>query len=118
MELATNSNAQTEPTTFVAPTKAEDFPSGETRIEHTYENGNKVVFLLLSNGQVATIREGNGHDVELATAESNGDKAGYLTALTASCVKIAGKAVNMFELKERKMKDYLAVQSVFAELNF
>ena len=105
METIINNQDSNNETKFKAPTSKEDFPQGETRIEHTYDNGNKVVFVLLSNGQVATIREGNGEDVELATMESNGDKQSYLTAVTASCVKVDGKPVNMFGLKERKMKD-------------
>lgn len=103
---------------FEPPTKKEDFPEGQNRIEHTYDNGNKVVFLLLTNGQVARIREGLGSDVEAATMESDGDKASYLTAMMASTVSIDGRGVNMFELKARKMKDYMAIQTAFAELNF
>lgn len=105
-------------TKFKAPVSKEDFPQDQKKIEHTYENGNKVVFLLLSNGSVACIREGSGEDVETATMESNGDRASYLTALTASCVKVDGKYVNMYELKKNKMKDYLAIQTEFAGLNF
>lgn len=104
--------------TFETPKTKEDFLPNEFRREHVYDNGNKVIFLLLSNGSVATVREGTGKDVEAATLESNGSKEKYLTALTASCVKVDGKAVNMFELSERKMKDYLAIQSAFADINF
>lgn len=109
---------ETSPAKFAPPTKAEDFAPGVDKIEHTYDNGNKVVWVLLSNGKVARIREGKGNDVEQATMESEGNKAGYLTALTASCVTIEGRNVNMFELKEEKMKDYLKIQSEFATLNF
>ena len=90
----------------------------ETKIEHTYENGKKVVFLLLSSGKVAVIREGKGSDVEAAAMQSEGNKGAYLTAMTAACVKVDGKQVNMFELKEESMKDFLAIQGAFAELNF
>lgn len=115
METITNT---TEDQKFVAPTKAEDFPQGTTEISHTYENGHKVVFLLLSNGKVARIREGKGSDVEKATMEAGGDQTAYLTAMMAATVAIDGKAVNMFELREGKMKDFLSIQSAFAELNF
>lgn len=102
---------------FQAPKTAEDF-NGQSKIEHTYPNGNKVVFLLLGSGKIAKVREGSGRECEAATMESNGDRAKYLTALMASVVSLDEKAVNMFELADLKMKDYMAVQSAFAELNF
>lgn len=103
---------------FKAPEKPEDFPTGETVIKHTYENGSNVAFVLLKGGQIARIREGKGTDVEKATMEADGDKSKYLTSLMAATVSIEGKAPNMFELGERSMKDYMAIQSVFAEINF
>lgn len=103
---------------FEAPKTKNDFPLGITKIEHTYDNGNKVIFLLLSTGQVARIREGLGSDVEKASIESNGDRAGYLSSMMASTVTIDEKPVNMFELKAAKMKDYLNIQASFADLNF
>jgi hypothetical protein len=105
-------------TDFVAPKSKEDFSEGSTKIEHTYDNGSKVVFLLLTNGKVARIREGLGSDVEKASMESNGDRSAYLSSMMASTVTIDEKVVNMFELKAAKMKDYLNIQASFADLNF
>lgn len=103
---------------FTAPKTKEDFPEGKTQFEHVYPNGNKVIFLLLDNGQVATIRQGKGRDVEMATLESDGNRNKYMSALTASCVKIGERQMNMHELADVAMKDYLAIQTAFAELNF
>lgn len=111
-------NQAQEKIEFKAPATKADFPDGQTKIEHIYDNGNKVVFLLLSNGSVATIREGIGEDVEKATMEAGGDRAKWMTAAMASCVKINGKGVNMFELAKIKFKDFTALQAEFTELNF
>ncbi len=117
--METNNNNQVvEKNEFVTPTKPEDFKSGETKIVHTYDNGNTVAFLLLKDGRIAKIREGKGSDVEKATVESNGNQAKYLTAMMAATVTIDGKVPNMYELGETKMKDYMDIQTAFAEINF
>lgn len=104
---------------FVAPQTKADFPEGVTKIEHTYENGNAVVWLLLKNGSVARIREGSGEDVEKAELECGESKEKYMSSMMASTVTIDGKNVNMYELpKKLKMKDYLTIKSEFANLNF
>lgn len=113
-----NENEAIQPAQFTTPKSKNDFPQGEKKIEHTYENGSKVVFLLLSNGKIARVREGLGSDVEKASMESNGDRAAYLSSMMASTVTIDEHAVNMFDLKAMKMKDYLNIQAEFADLNF
>lgn len=107
------------PKDFKVPQTKEDFPLGETKIQHTYENDNTVVFLLLKNGSIARIREGSGTDVERAEVECGEDKNKYMASLMAATVTIDGKNVNMHELPEKlKMKDYLMIKSEFANLNF
>jgi hypothetical protein len=103
---------------FTAPTTAQDFPEGKETIKHTYENGNAVVFVILSDNRIAKIREGIGEDVERATMESQGNQSKYLSSMMAATVTIDGKGVNMYDLAQRKMKDYLRIQSAFADLNF
>lgn len=103
---------------FEAPTCAADFPQGETVIKHTYENGNQVAFVLLKDGRIAKVREGKGSDVEKATMEAGGNQAKYLSAMMAATVTIGNRAPNMFEISEESMKDYMAIQTVFAEINF
>ncbi|MCG2614896.1 hypothetical protein LZZ85_11410 [Terrimonas sp. NA20] len=102
---------------FVAPTKAEDF-NGEKTIEHTYPNGSKVIFVLLKKDRIARIREGKGSDVEKANMEAGGDQAKYMTAMMAATVTIDGENVNMFELREGPMSDFISIQTSFAMLNF
>lgn len=102
---------------FKAPANAADF-NGQTEFRHTYENGNNVIFLLLSDGRVCVVREGLGEDVEKATMEANGDKSKWMPALTASCIKINGRGINMFELLKMKAKDYTNIQAAVTELNF
>lgn len=106
------------PAPFVAPKTKADFPQGQTKIEHEYENGNKVVFLLLSNESVAKIREGLGEDCERASMESNGDRTAYMSSLMSAVLTVDEKKVNMFDLKKYKAKDYLNIQASFADLNF
>jgi hypothetical protein len=102
---------------FVTPKSKEDF-NGQTEILHTYDNGSKVKFLLLTCGKVATIREGKGKDVERATMESEGDRTKYLSSMMATTTKIDGKDVSMYDLAELSMKDYMNIQVAFSELNF
>lgn len=103
---------------FTTPATPQDFPAGSDTIKHTYENGNSVVFVLLSDSRIAKIREGIGEDVERATMESQGNQSKYLSSMMAATVTIDGKGVNMYDLAQRKMKDYLKIQSAFADLNF
>lgn len=103
---------------FSAPTKKEDFASGETQIKHTNEKGETMIFVLLSDGGVAKIREGKGTDVEKASIESNGDQSKYMSSMIASCLTVDGKKLNMFDLAAMKMKDYMKIQVAFAEINF
>jgi hypothetical protein len=113
------SNQPQDAKAFVAPTKPEDFPQGETRIEHTYENGNKVVFLLLTSGKIARIREGSGRDAEVAEVEAGADHHKVIASMISATVTIDGKSYNMFEFSEKlKLKDYLNIKKEFAELNF
>jgi hypothetical protein len=147
VETINNNQDSSNETKFKAPTSKEDFvvkkiikktvpdPSDAdpeavkeveeeveekvTRLEHTYENGNTVIWLLLKNGSIARIREGSGEDVEKAELECGEDKHKYMSSMMSSTVTIDGKAVNMFELpKQLKMKDYLMVKSEFVNLNF
>lgn len=118
MTTETQTTELVEQAPFKAPVSKEDFPQGETKIEHTYDNGNKVVFLLLSNGSIAVVREGTGADVEAAEFEAGTDKNSYKAALMSKMLKIDGKGVNMFELKNLKAKDYLNIQVAFVDLNF
>jgi hypothetical protein len=107
----------TEKKEFKAPESKEDF-AGQFVIEHTYENGSKVKFVLLSNGNVATIREGKGKDVERASMESEGDKTKYLSSMMAATTKINGRGITMYDLADLPMKDYFNIQVAFSELNF
>lgn len=103
---------------FLAPTKKEDFATGETEIRNTDEKGETTVYLLLSDGGVAIVREGKGTDVEKASIESGKDQSKYMSSMMASCVTVDGKRVNMYDLAAMKMKDYMKIQVAFAELNF
>lgn len=87
-------------------------------VYRTNENGLAVAFVKLSNGQVAKIKEGTGKDVERATMLSNGDQSKYFSALMAGVTEIDGGGVVMEDLAALKMKDYMAIQIPFAEINF
>lgn len=75
----------------------------------------------LKDGRKAVIREGKGYDAEEAMRVSgSSDKADkvYISALMAQVVTIEGLGVPMEELQNLCMKDYIAIQSAFSQLNF
>lgn len=96
-----------------------DFESGVERIDGKTKKGLQVVHLLLSDGRIASVREGTGMEVEEATDLAATDKKKFITGMMAKVTKIDGQEINPFEFaKQLKMKDYLAIQTVFSEVNF
>ena len=73
----------------------------------------------LSNGAKVLIKEAKGKDAEAAMRiAGNGQHEKYLTALMARTVTIDGKPVVPEVLSDLPLKDYLKIQSEFADLNF
>lgn len=103
---------------FIPPSTAADFPAGEYQITNTDEKGRTTVYVLLSDSSIATVREGKGADVEKATMESQGTQSKYLSSMMAATVKVNGKPVNMYDIADLPMKDYMRIQVAFAEINF
>ncbi len=102
---------------FIVPIKADDFGE-KTEIRNTDEKGRTKIYLLLSDKSVAEIREGKGTDAEKAAMESNGDQSKYMTSMMAATLKINGKPVNMYDVSDLCLKDYMAVQVAFTDINF
>jgi len=73
----------------------------------------------LSTGEKVVIKEAKGKDAEQAMRIAGaGQQEKYLTALMARTVTIDGKPVVPEVLSELPLKDYLKIQSEFADLNF
>lgn len=99
------------------PTKI-DFSDGKTVIDHVAENGKKFKGLLLSGDRIAVIKEGTGADVEDAGVISAGNQKKYMSAMMAKCTSIDGMGMVMEDLADLPMKDYMAIQVAFSDLNF
>lgn len=96
---------------------AEDFGK-ETSIAATDDNGRQVRYVLLTDGRIATVREGKGKDVEKASMISGGDQTKYLSAMMSSTIEIQGVPILMEDLGDLGMKDYMRLQLAFADINF
>lgn len=80
------------------------------------DNTNQTV--TLSDGRVATIKPGKGKHAQEALKVSGGNGDKYMSALMAQLVEIDGKRIVMEDLEELDLKDFLALQTAFAEQNF
>ncbi len=96
----------------------EAFKPGETVIDHVSESGKKFKAVLLSGDRIAVIKEGTGADVEDATMISSGNQKKYMSAMMAKCTSIEGEGIVMEDLAGLPMKDYMAIQLAFSDLNF
>jgi hypothetical protein len=74
---------------------------------------------ILSTGEKVLIKEAKGHHAERAMRiAGSGQQEKYLTALMSFTVTINGKPVIPELLSDLPLKDYLLIQSEFADLNF
>lgn len=74
--------------------------------------------LTLSDGRSVEILEGKGrHQVEAARM-SAGDPGKHTAALMSLLVRIDGKHVPSEDLEDLSLKEYVELQSAFAEVNF
>ncbi len=72
----------------------------------------------LSDGRVATIIAGKGKHAKKAMMLSEGKGDEYLALLMAELVEVDGKKLVPEDFEAMPMKDYIAIQTAFAEINF
>ncbi|UAY56265.1 hypothetical protein [Arachidicoccus terrestris] len=109
--------AQVDEATNDWPTVDHDYMKDKVEVKRT-ENGAWVTYVKLSDDRIAKIKEGTGADVEKATLISGNDQSKFLSALMACAIEVDGSPIVMEDLSGFKMKDYLAMQVAFADLNF
>jgi hypothetical protein len=80
------------------------------------DNTNQTV--TLSDGRIAEIKPGKGRHAQEALKVSGGNGDKYMAALMAQLVEIDGKRIVMEDLEELDLKDFIALQTAFAEQNF
>ncbi len=76
------------------------------------------VKVTLSNGSVAEIIKGKGRHAKKAMMKSEGKGEEYLAILMAELVLVDGKKLVPEDFEEMDMKDYMAIQTAFADVNF
>jgi uncharacterized protein YbjQ (UPF0145 family) len=84
----------------------------------TYENGNLVKRVKLTDGRIAIIRELNGKDVELSSRIHGNDKDKVLMAMCSVATRINENAIVIEDLELMKAKDYQKIRIACALLNF
>lgn len=72
----------------------------------------------ISDGRLVIIRAGKGRDSVMAMRVSAGVGEKYVGALMAQLCTVAGKKITMEDMEDLPLRDYTAIQTQFAEINF
>lgn len=85
----------------------------------TYENGNEVRRLTLSDKTVAIVRQLTGKEMGTDVTRLTGiNKDDYQYAMVAIATKFNGEGKTLEEVKEMKGKDYIKLQVANSQVNF
>lgn len=74
--------------------------------------------ITLSDGRKAIVADGKGKHARDATRMADGDQSKYMGCLMAQLITIDGNKIVPEDLDEMPLKDYMALNVIFADQNF